>query len=118
MTHTLEGREALQAAAMGAIRSSSGAPEAVHLRRVRANGDRPSGHETGPTPGGPRTSSRTPITAIVSQEERPVAALADGQVDRLRGTGCERDGDHHAALAGDHQRAVPALDAQGLDVGT
>jgi hypothetical protein len=38
---------------MGAIRSSSGAPEAVHLRRVRTNGDRPSGHETGPTPGGP-----------------------------------------------------------------
>lgn len=53
MTHTLEGRQALQAAAMGAIRSSSGAPEAVHLRRVRTNGDRPSGHETGPTPGGP-----------------------------------------------------------------
>jgi len=38
---------------MGAIRSSSGAPEAVHLRRVRTNEDRPSGHETGPTPGGP-----------------------------------------------------------------
>jgi len=30
MTHTLEGREAPQAAAMGVIRSSSGAPEAVH----------------------------------------------------------------------------------------
>jgi hypothetical protein len=53
MTHTLEGREAPQAAVKGAIRSSSGAPEAVHLRRVRTNGDRPSGHETGPTPGGP-----------------------------------------------------------------
>ena len=38
---------------MGAIRSSSGAPEAVHLQRVRTNGDWPSGHETGPTPGGP-----------------------------------------------------------------
>jgi hypothetical protein len=46
MTHTLEGREAPQAAAMGAIRSSSAAPEAVHLRRVRTNGGRPSGHET------------------------------------------------------------------------
>jgi hypothetical protein len=33
MTHTLEGREAAQAAAMGAIRSSSGPPDAVHLRR-------------------------------------------------------------------------------------
>jgi hypothetical protein len=38
---------------MGAIRSSSGAPEAVHLRRVRTNGDWPSGHETAPTPRGP-----------------------------------------------------------------
>jgi len=53
MTHPREGRAAPQAAAMGAIRSSSGAPEAVHLRRVRTNGDRPSGHETEPTPGGP-----------------------------------------------------------------
>ena len=53
MTHTLEGRQAPQVAAMCAIRSSSGAPEAVHLRRVRTNGDRPSGHEAGPTPGGP-----------------------------------------------------------------
>ena len=46
MTHTVEGREP-------AIRSSSGAPEAVHLQRVRTNGDWPPGHETGPTPGGP-----------------------------------------------------------------
>jgi hypothetical protein len=46
-----------------------------------------------------------------------VPALADGQVDRPRGARCERDGDHHAALAGDHQGAVPTLDAQGLDVG-
>ena len=38
---------------MGAIRSSSGAPEVHGLRRARTNGDRPSGHETGPTPGGP-----------------------------------------------------------------
>jgi hypothetical protein len=38
MTHRLEGREAPQAAAMGAIGSSSGAPEAVHFRRARANG--------------------------------------------------------------------------------
>ena len=30
---------------MGAIRSSSGAPEAVHLRRVRTHGDRPSDHQ-------------------------------------------------------------------------
>jgi hypothetical protein len=38
MTHKLESREAPQAAVMGAIRSSSGAPEAVHLRRDRPNG--------------------------------------------------------------------------------
>src|SRR2546427_11263220 len=37
MTHTLEGGEATQAAAMGAIRSSSGAPEAVHHRRAALN---------------------------------------------------------------------------------
>src|SRR6266496_5243333 len=53
MTHTLQGREAPQAAAIDAIRCSPGAPEAVHLRRVGTNGDRPSGHETGPTPSGP-----------------------------------------------------------------
>ena len=35
-----------------------------------------------------------------------------------RGARCERDGDNLAALAGDHQSPVPALDAQGLDVGT
>src|SRR3989475_9553080 len=34
MTHTLEGGEATQAAAMSAIRSSSGAPKAVHHRRA------------------------------------------------------------------------------------
>jgi hypothetical protein len=53
MTHTLEGREAPQAAAMGATRSSSGAPEVHGLWRARTNGDRPSGHQTGQTPGGP-----------------------------------------------------------------
>jgi hypothetical protein len=32
----------------------------VHLRHVRTNGDRPSGHQTGPTPGGPLHLIRTP----------------------------------------------------------
>jgi hypothetical protein len=45
-----------------------------------------------------------------------LAALGDGQVDRPGGARRERDGDHLAALAGDHQGAVPALDAQRLDV--
>jgi hypothetical protein len=35
-----------------------------------------------------------------------------------RGAGCERDGDDLAALAGDHQGTVPALDAKRLDAGT
>ena len=55
--------------------------------------------------------------AIGGQEDRSLAALADGQVDRPRGARRKRDGDHLAALAGDHQGAVPTLDAQGLDVG-
>jgi hypothetical protein len=29
------------------------APEDMHVRHVRTNGDRPSDHEPGPTPGGP-----------------------------------------------------------------
>ena len=51
------------------------------------------------------------------QEDRPLAAFADRQVDRPGGARRERDGDDLAALAGDHQGAVPAFEAQGLDVG-
>jgi hypothetical protein len=54
---------------------------------------------------------------VRSQEEGSVPALADGQVDRPGGARCEWDGDDLAALAGDDQGAVPALDAQGLDAG-
>src|SRR5260370_12758149 len=54
--------------------------------------------------------------AIGSQEDGSFAAFADGQVDRPRRARCERDGDDLAALAGDHQGPVPALDAEGLDV--
>ena len=56
-------------------------------------------------------------TAIGGQEDRSLAALADRQVDRPGGPRRERDGDDLAALAGDHQGAVPALDAQRLDAG-
>ena len=49
-------------------------------------------------------------------EDRSFAALADGQVDRPRGPRRERDGDGLAALAGDDQGPVAALDAGGLDV--
>jgi hypothetical protein len=50
------------------------------------------------------------------QEDRAIAALAGGQVDRPGGARGERDGDDLAALAGDRQGPVPALDAQVLDV--
>ena len=56
-------------------------------------------------------------SAIRSQEQRPVAALADGQVDRPRRARRQRDGDDLAALAGDGQRPVATLDAERLDVG-
>src|SRR6266545_2583212 len=45
--------------------------------------------------------------AISSQEDRPLAPFADGQVDRPGGAWRERDGDDLAALAGDHQGSVP-----------
>jgi hypothetical protein len=51
-------------------------------------------------------------TAIRNQEQRPVTALADGQVDRPGGARRERDRDDLAALAGDHQGAVPPRDSR------
>ena len=53
---------------------------------------------------------------VGGQEHRPVGALADGQVDRPGGPWRQRDGHDLAALAGDGQRPVPALQAQVLDV--
>jgi len=44
-----------------------------------------------------------------------VIAFADGQVHRPDGPRGEWDGSDLAALAGDHQGAMPALDAQGFD---
>ena len=55
--------------------------------------------------------------AVRGQEDRPLAAFTDGEVDRPRGAGRERDGDDLAALAGDHQCPVPALDPHGLNIG-
>jgi len=51
------------------------------------------------------------------QEDRSVGAFADGLVDGLGGAWRERDRDNLAALAGDSQGPVAALDAQRLDVG-
>jgi hypothetical protein len=53
---------------------------------------------------------------IRGREQRPAASLAGRQVDRPRRSGRERDGDDLAALAGDDQGAVPAFQAQVLDV--
>jgi hypothetical protein len=60
---------------------------------------------------------RVQPAAVRGQEDWPVCPLADGQVDRPCGTRRERDRDDLAALAGDHQCAVPALGAEVLDVG-
>ena len=54
---------------------------------------------------------------VRSQEHRAVRALADDQVDRPGSARRQRDGHHLAALAGDSQGPVPALQAQVLDVG-
>ena len=45
------------------------------------------------------------------EEDRSLASLADGQVDRPRGALRQRDGDDLAALAGDDQGAVTAFQA-------
>jgi len=66
----------------------------------------------------PRGAVPVEPPAIGGQEDRPVAALADGQVDRPRRAWRQRDGDDLAAFAGDDQRPVAALDTQRLDVGT
>src|SRR6266536_1982635 len=85
-------------------------------QRVRPDGLGDPGAASGlaDDPGGPVAVQPT---AVRGQEDRSLTAFADGQVDRPRGAGCERDGDDLAALAGDDKRPVPALDAQVLDVG-
>jgi hypothetical protein len=55
---------------------------------------------------------------VRGEEQRPAGALADGQVDGAGGARGERDRDDLAALAGDDEGPVPALQAQVLDVGT
>ena len=55
--------------------------------------------------------------AIRSQEDRPLGALADGQVDRPSRARCQREGDDLAALAGHGQRPVATFYSQELDAG-
>jgi hypothetical protein len=50
--------------------------------------------------------------SVRAEEDRPLHALSDDQVDRPCRAGRERDGDNLAALAGDDKRPMPALDAQ------
>jgi hypothetical protein len=64
-----------------------------------------------------RATLRTIRPGAVQVQPPPVRALADGQVDRPGGPRRQRDGDHLAALAGDRQRPVPALQAEVVDVG-
>ena len=53
--------------------------------------------------------------AISTEEDRALAPLADGQVDRARGTRRQGDGDHLSALTCDHQGPVAAFHTQGLN---
>jgi hypothetical protein len=56
--------------------------------------------------------------SVRRKEDGACYSLADGQIDCPGGARCQRYCDDLAALAGDHQRPVPALDGQGVDIGT
>src|SRR5207247_735901 len=62
----------------------------------------------------PCRSSRPPSLA---RNTGPSVRSPDGQVDRPGGPRRQRDGDDLAALAGDGESPVAALEAQMLDVG-
>src|SRR5436190_11527786 len=99
------GTPASRAAVMNACRRVCGpAGLAIPARRATRRTIRPA----------PCRSSQPPWAdrKIGPSERSPMARSI------ARGARCERDGDNLAALAGDHQSPVPALDAQGLDVGT
>jgi hypothetical protein len=55
--------------------------------------------------------------AVGSQEDRAVESFTDNEIDCSGGAWCERDGHNLAALAQDAEGAVPALEAEGVDVG-
>ena len=71
---------------------------------------------TGDPADGPGGAVPVQPPPVRGQEHRPVRPLADGQVDRPGGARRQRDGDDLAALAGDGQGPVAALQAQVLDV--
>ena len=55
--------------------------------------------------------------AVGSEQDRTLAALTHGQIDRPGGPGSERNRDHLASLAGNGERSVSALERQAFDVG-
>jgi len=83
---------------------------------VRADvlGDLGAAGDPAEDPGGAVPVQPPPVRG---EEQRSFGALVDGQVDRPGGARCQRNGDDLAALAGDDQGAVPAFQAQLLDVG-
>jgi hypothetical protein len=56
--------------------------------------------------------------SVRSEKQRAFGALVYRQVDRAGGARGERDGDDLAALMGDDQGPVPALEPEVLDVRT
>jgi hypothetical protein len=84
-------------------------------QRVRANVLADSGAAGGP---GDDAGGAVPVQPppVGGDEQRSFSALADRQVDRPGGARRERDGDDLAALAVDDHGAVPAFQAQLLDV--
>jgi hypothetical protein len=90
---------------------NKGVPEGMWsdvLGQSGAAGD-PAGDSPGSVPVQPAAGG--------GEEDGSFAAFADGEVDRPRCPGRERDNSFLAAFAGDGQGAVAALDGQGLDVG-
>jgi hypothetical protein len=55
--------------------------------------------------------------AVATLQDRPVATLTDGQVDRARRSRHERNGRGLVAFADDAQRPMSSLEPEILDVG-
>ena len=55
--------------------------------------------------------------AVGSQEDRAVESFTDNEIDCSGGAWCERDRDDLAAFAQDGEGAVPAFEAESVDIG-
>ena len=84
-------------------------------KRVRADGFADAG-AAGDLADDPPGAVPVQPPPVMGEENGAVAAFSGGQVDRPGGAGRQRDGDDLAALAGDRQGPVPALEVQVLDV--